>query len=457
MTVRLSHKKGDFIDTEKNQFQIIEQIKSGGMGTVYKILKLSTNNVYAVKECDLLDDPRNKQISRSEAIKIFRREGKHMEALKCPAVPQSFMFTVNQNDLKICLKCGNPVSNNTCDICQLQSNSLYYNPQHIKKRYYLFMDYIEGKDLDEMINIWTYPIETDKAKKILTWMMRIGEAIHLIHENNLIYRDLKPNNIRFCTTDKQVYLIDFGLVRPEQYSKSVYFQKQLTSKLGTDGYAPPEQVEGKPCKQSDIYAITMTTIELLTGLHPGDQEDREKIIKGYYKDFIQFISLDALKILHLSLSIDPLKRPSAKQWLQSIENAFSTVKKTKVLFQPLSAKQTKIISTQIFKKTKFVKPKIKQYKVSFFIAISVFILLALIYLNFSSSKFYFNAIGRSETTIYSDSKQSKVIRKLKGGEQLVVEQLEGMDKYMLKIISIDNEKTKGYILRNQVDVYDRIQ
>jgi len=456
MPVRLSHKPDDFIDQEKNQFQILEQIKCGGMGTVYKVLKIPTQSIYAVKECDILDDPRNRGVSRSEAVDIFLREASYMESIKCPMVPYSFLFSVKQNGLSVCLKCGNPVMNDypTCQICKFSPESLYYKPQTIDIRLYLFMDYIEGYDLDEKTHMWAYPLKKQNIHEILRWMLEIGQAIELIHTNDLMYRDLKPQNIRYCTSDKKVYLLDFGLVRSDQPRQQFYVDKHKTAQLGTDGYAPPEQVEGKPCKQSDIYALTMTTIELLTNLHPTDSNDREDILKGHFVDYLSDVSPVTINMLNSALSLDPLKRPAAKNWVQIIKQELSLSKQAKTVS---SLKQAKIIQQVPINIKNQKQTKNQLYDNKILIAITFSLLTAVVvYYIYStmSSKLIFHAIARSDTVIYSYPDRSKIIKRLKGGEKLIIQDI-GLDDddYVLKIISIDGRSYHGYLLRSKVEIY----
>ncbi|CAN2042899.1 hypothetical protein GMMP15_90037 [Candidatus Magnetomoraceae bacterium gMMP-15] len=447
MTVRLSHKINEFIDLEGEQFKIFEKIKSGGMGTVYKVLKIPTNTIYAVKECDILDDPRGKFMSRQQAVEIFHREGRHIERLKCPGMPAGFQQDFPQRNLRICLNCGKKVPDNlsSCKICQVNPGTIYYHPQIIDKRCYIFMDYIDGEDLDDLMKSFNYPLEHDNAAQLIDWMHNIGKTINCIHEKNFIYRDIKPQNIRISHSDGQVYLLDFGLVRMQSTSRSRSSQKTMTSNLGTDGYAPPEQISGTPCKQSDIYAMTMTLIELLSGLNPTTPVDRERIIKENPRSLFPFLSDESIDIIKNSLNLNPNSRPSAKEWIKAFERPFKSQSKPNLD----KSKKTKILSpiqTQTKKRTPNL---IYAFLFGSFLLI---IIICSILIPDNSDKI-FTAVSRQGTVIYASPDKKKIIERLKDGKKLELQDA-GSDNYMFKIKSIDGTPAIGYISRERVDIYD---
>lgn len=247
MIPRLQHANQEFIGPGKNQYQVLERISAGGMGTVYKVENVLTGKLYAVKECDLLDDPRKKQISRNEAIKIFLREGKLLEELRFPGIPSGFMLVDEVMDLRLCLSCGNRVLANqaSCTLCCHKPESLYYQPSVIDRRYYLFMEYIQGSDAVCPMASMPKPLSSTNLGVLTSWMREVAVILSFLHSNNLVHRDVKPENIRIRNIDGKVFLLDYGLM---EHAESVRKTLDLSdaANLGTEGYAPPEQAGNPP-------------------------------------------------------------------------------------------------------------------------------------------------------------------------------------------------------------------
>ncbi|MCT7979532.1 serine/threonine protein kinase [Laspinema olomoucense] len=113
-----------------------------------------------------------------------------------------------------------------------------------------------GKTLEETIENQG-PISETVAGK---WLAQLMEIVSTIHHEGLVHRDIKPSNL-ILTPDGQVQLIDFGSVA-DRHSRS--------TRVGTSGYAPPEQLLGDTQPQSDFFAIARTFLYALTGLTPLD-------------------------------------------------------------------------------------------------------------------------------------------------------------------------------------------
>lgn len=124
---------------------------------------------------------------------------------------------------------------------------------------YTVMQYIDGADLEELLEIHS-PIITVEA--VTEWAHTIADTLHYLHTykpNPIIYRDLKPPNIMY--QHERVVLIDFGIAG--------CFPRGVTlDPLGTDGYAAPEQYRGVVNPRIDIYALGATMHHLLTGKDP---------------------------------------------------------------------------------------------------------------------------------------------------------------------------------------------
>lgn len=133
--------------------------------------------------------------------------------------------------------------------------------------FYLVQDYVEGHDLTQELQQsrrWSEP-------KVIRLLRDILEVLSFVHDQKVIHRDIKPDNIR-RRPDGKVVLIDFGAVKQVggQLSRPLGDPKAetLTVAIGTPGYAPSEQTKGKPRLSSDVYAVGVIAIEALTGTDP---------------------------------------------------------------------------------------------------------------------------------------------------------------------------------------------
>jgi eukaryotic-like serine/threonine-protein kinase len=128
--------------------------------------------------------------------------------------------------------------------------------------FYLIQEFIEGLTLtQELGNRKLSEAET------LEILQAILVALKLVHDREMIHRDLKPDNIiRRAETNKLV-LIDFGAVK-KAVCQSINPQILQSIPIGTPGYTPPEQNTGHPRFASDIYAVGAIGLQCLTGIYP---------------------------------------------------------------------------------------------------------------------------------------------------------------------------------------------
>ncbi|MFD1067187.1 Stk1 family PASTA domain-containing Ser/Thr kinase [Oceanobacillus locisalsi] len=125
---------------------------------------------------------------------------------------------------------------------------------------YMVMEYVEGMTLKEYIQQYG-PIDVPLALDI---MKQIASAIAHAHENDIIHRDIKPQNI-LIDRFGQVKVTDFGIAM----ALSATALTQTNSILGSVHYLSPEQARGgMATKKSDIYSLGIVLFELLTGKLP---------------------------------------------------------------------------------------------------------------------------------------------------------------------------------------------
>jgi serine/threonine-protein kinase len=138
-------------------------------------------------------------------------------------------------------------------------------PNRQDKFFYLVQEYIDGKNLEEELQ------EKGKfsASEVLELLQGILPVLQFVHEHGSIHRDIKPSNI-MRHRNGRLYLLDFGAVKqvttavPIKGSTGIYSQ----------GYAPPEQMSGGDVYPStDLYALAVTAVILLTGKEPAELFD----------------------------------------------------------------------------------------------------------------------------------------------------------------------------------------
>ncbi|WKT81751.1 CHASE2 domain-containing protein [Thermosynechococcus sp. PP45] len=131
--------------------------------------------------------------------------------------------------------------------------------------FYLTQEYVDGESLKEEFE---KKITLSQAEA-LTILKSILEILQYVHQFGVVHRDIKPANIMRRRSDQQLFLIDFGAVRHVQPEELLQHGKYTIS-IGTRGYAPSEQMAGRPVIASDIYSLGMVIVEGLTGLAPMD-------------------------------------------------------------------------------------------------------------------------------------------------------------------------------------------
>ncbi|MFB2970978.1 SUMF1/EgtB/PvdO family nonheme iron enzyme [Aerosakkonema sp. BLCC-F183] len=123
-------------------------------------------------------------------------------------------------------------------------------------RFYLVQEFIDGQDLlKELQQLGKF--SEQQVRKLLTELLPVLE---FIHNQNVIHRDIKPDNI-IRSSNNSLVLIDFGVSK--QLTATVL--TKMGTITGTPGYAAPEQMHGHVSPASDLYSLAVTCIRLLTG------------------------------------------------------------------------------------------------------------------------------------------------------------------------------------------------
>ena len=210
-----------------DRYKILEMIGGGGMANVYLAHDMILDRDVAVKmlRLDFAND--------DEFIRRFHREAQSATSLAHPNIVS--IYDVGEED------------------------SIYY----------IVMEYVFGQTLKQYIQQHS-PLQVDRVQDI---MKQLTSAISHAHQNHIIHRDIKPQNI-LIDPNGNVKITDFGIAM----AMSATSITQTNSVLGSVHYLSPEQARGGMAnRKSDIYSLGIVMFELLTGRLPFSGESAVSI------------------------------------------------------------------------------------------------------------------------------------------------------------------------------------
>jgi len=191
----------------------------------------------------------------------------------------------------------------------------YFQDNH---QFYMVQEYINGWTLHQEIKQGG-PLSQAGVKQFLSEILPLLE---FIHSQQLIHRDIKPTNLMRDEQNRKLVLIDFGAVKNYQDDPdSIFGQTTWTeNSIGTPGYAPPEQIAMRPVYASDIFALGVTCIYLLTGKSPNKLSYNRSTCEMVWQKYVQ-ISDGFAEVLNKMLEASVRYRyPSAKDVLRALES-----------------------------------------------------------------------------------------------------------------------------------------
>ena len=216
-----------FQDKKNNSYEIVKELGKGGFAVTYSVN--DKNGKSLVAKIHIINlDPEDEYRKRKQS-----HEGKILELLQSHNVPNivKFEFLVE------------------CDV------NKYNVPV-------LFMQHAPGMTCQEyQLNEPSGCFPEETVKKII---LKIGEALQMIHKFGIIHRDIKPENIFLDgpLDNLTITLIDFGIA--SIYDQSIGLNKATI--VGTHFYSPPEQLNnGIVSPSADIFALGATAFVLATG------------------------------------------------------------------------------------------------------------------------------------------------------------------------------------------------
>ncbi|MFC2167480.1 protein kinase [Acidobacteriota bacterium] len=261
-----------------DRYQIIEEIGTGGMGRVFKVLDKRINEKIALK----LIKP--EIASNKSTIERFR------------------------NELKTARKISHK---NVCRMFDLNKDN---------DNYYITMEFVPGGDLKRFIRRSKH-LSTDTAISIAK---QICEGLDEAHSHGIVHRDLKPKNI-MIDENGNVRIMDFGIAQTGK-SKGIT-ESGMT--IGSPEYMSPEQVEGIEIDlRSDLYSLGVIFFEMVAGVIPSDAKELKiQIPEAFSRIIMRCMEIDKTKRYQKAEDIwsdldklGQLKKDtkSAQEWKNSI-------------------------------------------------------------------------------------------------------------------------------------------
>ncbi len=257
----------------KERYRILKLLGKGAMGQVYHARDLNEHRTVVIKEFDLQEMAGLKE---DDAKDLFLKELEFLKKFNHPGLPE------------------------------------FYEYFSLDSGQYIVMEFIDGRTLEKIIGSSKNPVNEEKAVK---WAIELADILDYLHNSfhkPVVYRDLKPANI-IITYANKARLIDFGISRyydPDKHTD--------TLRLGSPGYAAPEQYKGRgqTGPQADIFSLGVILFQLLTGYDPTERPFKFPALK----ELNPRVSDELAKIVEKAIDLKPLNRYiSSKDFKDTLE------------------------------------------------------------------------------------------------------------------------------------------
>lgn len=214
-----------------SRYEIVQPLTAGGMGSVYRARDLHfARREVALKQMHE-EEPGWDDETRALVDRKFTEEANILTGISHPGIPQVMDHFSSGSE------------------------------------HFIVMELIHGDSLDRVVSDYLTltgrPVPLELALDWGIQLCEILEYLHTLQPHPIIHRDVKPGNIILRQNTRTVVLVDFGLARGLR--KDSLSTKTL---VGTVGYAPVEQFQGRPEIRSDLYSLAATLHHLISGQPP---------------------------------------------------------------------------------------------------------------------------------------------------------------------------------------------
>lgn len=264
-------------------YQVIEKVGTGGMGSVYKAKRRSDGRTVALKV------PQQHYLSDEKFVKRFYREAEMLKRFSHPNIVRVYDYRSDPNE------------------------------------HYIAMEFIEGESLEDQLEMGGFSYE--ESVQILR---ALADALRHIHFHNVVHRDIKPANVMMLSNafvngklrEGGLKLMDFGIA----VGKVVTRLTMVGARVGTPIYMAPEQAKGDTVdSRSDVYSLGLVAYEMISG---------QTAFKGSYEAVVHQQVFETPKppkqirmdipgklndlILHM-IEKDPNRRPTLDEVIDRID------------------------------------------------------------------------------------------------------------------------------------------
>jgi serine/threonine protein kinase len=217
----------------KDEYEIMGEIGSGGMATVYKAVQKSLDRPVAIKEL------KKTYQTDSQIVRRFERESRVAASLQ-------------------------------------HENIVHIYDYWKKPAYSIVMEYVDGVNLADVLEkSGALPVDVG-----IMIAIQACNALDYAHMRGLIHRDIKPSNI-MIKRNGEVKLMDFGIAQSRNL-ESLTVPGML---IGTPSYMSPEQIVGQHLDiRSDVFSFGIVLYEMFTGVKPFTDEDSRSVTAKILKD-----------------------------------------------------------------------------------------------------------------------------------------------------------------------------
>eukprot|EP00292_Cryptomonas_paramecium_P009060 CAMPEP_0113693246 /NCGR_PEP_ID=MMETSP0038_2-20120614/19557_1 /TAXON_ID=2898 /ORGANISM="Cryptomonas paramecium" /LENGTH=257 /DNA_ID=CAMNT_0000615295 /DNA_START=175 /DNA_END=945 /DNA_ORIENTATION=+ /assembly_acc=CAM_ASM_000170 len=249
-------------------YEVIKLLGKGSFGSVYLVKKAADRSMHVMKKISIQDMPPKEKKATEQECKVLQR-------LRHPGI-----------------------------VCYEDSFI------HKNRQLCIVMAFCEGGDLATVIE--KRRMRYFPEAEVLSWLIQIGLALQYMHDERILHRDLKTQNI-FLTRSNFIKLGDFGIAKVLEGTLEM-----AKTVIGTPYYMSPELFRNQAYSyKSDMWSLGCVLYEMVALRHAFEARDMnglvQKIVRGAHGPIPPNASVDVRDLIKSLLSLNPRSRPSVTE------------------------------------------------------------------------------------------------------------------------------------------------